>query len=136
MYITVHLCQEHKKERILSINEITEKIIGASYEVANTLGSGFLEKVYENALSFELKNQGLEVEQQYPLPVMYKGFCVGDYVADLYVESSVIVELKSTKATENIHRAQVLNYLKASNKKIGLLINFGTPRISVERIVN
>lgn len=120
----------------MSINEITEKIIGASYEVANTLGSGFLEKVYENALSFELKNQGLEVEQQYPLPVMYKGFCVGDYVADLYVESSVIVELKSTKATENIHRAQVLNYLKASNKKIGLLINFGTPRISVERIVN
>ena len=104
----------------MSINEITEKIIGASYEVANTLGSGFLEKVYENALSFELKNQGLEVEQQYPL----------------HVESSVIVELKSTKATENIHRAQVLNYLKASNKKIGLLINFGTPRISVERIVN
>ncbi len=121
---------------MLNINEITEKIIGAAYEVANTLGAGFLEKVYENALFFELKNLGLEVEQQYPLPVMYKGFCVGDYVADLYVESSVIVELKSTKATENIHRAQVLNYLRASNKKIGLLINFGAPKITVERIVN
>ncbi len=118
------------------INKITQVIIGSAFEVANTLGSGFLEKVYENALAVELNQAGLEVEQQYPLPVLYKGICVGDYIADLYVEKTVVVELKSTRATDPIHRAQVLNYLKASGKKIGLLINFGSPKITVERIIN
>ena len=120
----------------MTINEITQKIIGAAYTVANELGTGFLEKVYENALVWELKEAGLEVKQQYPLSVMYKGICVGDYIADLYVENTVIVELKSTKNTDNIHKAQVLNYLKAANKQVGLLINFGTPRVTVERIAN
>ena len=120
----------------MTINEITQKIIGAAYTVANELGTGFLEKVYENALVWELKEAGLEVKQQYPLSVMYKGICVGDYIADLYVENTVIVELKSTKNTDNIHKAQVLNYLKAANKQIGLLINFETPRVTVERIAN
>ena len=120
----------------MTINEITQKIIGAAYTVANELGTGFLEKVYENALVWELKEAGLEVKQQYPLSVMYKGICVGDYIADLYVENTVIVELKSTKNTDNIHKAQVLNYLKAAGKQVGLLINFGTPRVTVERIAN
>lgn len=120
----------------MTINEITQKIIGAAYTVANELGTGFLEKVYENALVWELKEAGLEVKQQYPLSVMYKGICVGDYIADLYVENTVIVELKSTKNTDNIHKAQVLNYLKAANKQVGLLINFGAPRVTVERIAN
>ena len=120
----------------MTINEITQKIIGAAYTVANELGTGFLEKVYENALVWELKEAGLEVKQQYPLSVMYKEICVGDYIADLYVENTVIVELKSTKNTDNIHKAQVLNYLKAANKQVGLLINFGTPRVTVERIAN
>ena len=120
----------------MTINEITQKIIGAAYTVANELGTGFLEKVYENALVWELKEAGLEVKQQYPLSVMYKEICVGDYIADLYVENTVIVELKSTKNTDNIHKAQVLNYLKAANKQVGLLINFGTPRVTAERIAN
>ena len=120
----------------MDINELTEKIIGAAYAVSNTLGTGFLEKVYENALVWELKNLGLTVEQQYPLSVMYKGICVGDYIADLYVENTVIVELKAIKAVDDIHKAQVLNYLKACDKRIGLLINFGAPKVTINRIVN
>lgn len=75
----MYLRLKYKKESILTINEITQKIIGSAYTVANELGCGFLEKVYENALAWELKENGLEVNQQYPLPVMYKGICVGDY---------------------------------------------------------
>ena len=120
----------------MTINEITQKIIGAAYTVGNELGSGFLEKVYENAMMIELEKLGVKAKNQFPLKVYYKGIVVGDYIADLFVENSVIVELKSTKNTDDIHKAQVLNYLKASNKKVGLLINFGTPRVTVERIAN
>jgi len=120
----------------LTINEITQKIIGAAYTVGNELGSGFLEKVYENAMMIELEKLGIKAKNQFPLKVYYKGIVVGDYIADLFVENSVIVELKSTKNTDGIHKAQVLNYLKASNKQVGLLINFGTPRVTVERIAN
>ena len=120
----------------MEYEELTEKIIGAAYTVANTLGTGFLEKVYENALLFELKNLGLEVESQFPLAVMYKNFCVGEYFADLYVENEIIVELKASVGVERIHKIQVLNYLKACNKKIGLLINFGMPKIAINRITN
>lgn len=120
----------------MTINEITQKIIGAAYTVGNELGSGFLEKVYENAMMIELEKLGIKAKNQFPLKVYYKGIVVGDYIADLFVENSVIVELKSTKNTDGIHKAQVLNYLKASNKQVGLLINFGTPRVTVERIAN
>lgn len=120
----------------MTINEITQKIIGAAYTVGNELGSGFLEKVYENAMMIELEKLGVKAKNQFPLKVYYKGIVVGDYIADLFVENSVIVELKSTKNTDGIHKAQVLNYLKASNKQVGLLINFGTPRVTVERIAN
>ena len=120
----------------MTINEITQKIIGAAYTVGNELGSGFLEKVYENAMMIEFEKLGVKAKNQFPLKVYYKGIVVGDYIADLFVENSVIVELKSTKNTDGIHKAQVLNYLKASNKQVGLLINFGTPRVTVERIAN
>lgn len=120
----------------MTINEITQKIIGAAYTVGNELGSGFLEKVYENAMMIELEKLGVKAKNQFPLKVYYKGIVVGDYIADLFVENSVIVELKSTKNTDGIHKAQVLNYLKASSKQVGLLINFGTPRVTVERIAN
>lgn len=120
----------------MTINEITQKIIGAAYSVGNELGSGFLEKVYENAMMVELEKVGLKAKNQVPLKVYYKGVVVGDYIADLFVEDSVIVELKSTKNTDGIHKAQVLNYLKASHKQVGLLINFGTPRVTIERIAN
>jgi len=100
------------------------------------LGSGFLEKVYENALVYELRKQGFHVEQQYPVPVYYEGIIVGDYTADIVVRGEVLVELKAVKSLEDIHMAQCLNYLKAAGLKLCLLVNFGAPKIQVKRIVN
>jgi GxxExxY protein len=117
------------------LNEITEKIIGCAYDVANGLGSGFLEKVYENALRIELRHAGLVVSQQHPIPVLWRGEVVGDYYADLLVEGCVIVELKVVKSFDEIHMAQCLNYLKATGLHICLLINFGKPQVDVKRIV-
>jgi len=119
-----------------AFSEITEKIIGCAYTVSNTLGSGFLEKVYENALVHELHKSGLRVEQQHEIAVRYDGVLVGDFAADILVEQSVIVELKAVKALNDVHMAQCLNYLKATGHRICLLINFGTPRIDVKRIVH
>ena len=118
------------------INLITKEIIGKSFKVSNTLGNGFLEKVYQNALSYELTNSGLNVKQQYPLEVFYEDKVVGEYFADLLVENKIILELKAIKALDDIHLAQILNYLKACDMNFGLLINFGTPRVEIKRVVN
>lgn len=115
---------------------ITEKIIGCAYTVTNTLGSGFLEKVYENALAHEMRKAGLVVQQQVGVSVKYDGMVVGDYIIDLLVEGSVLVELKAVKAIDNVHFAQCMNYLKATGLEVCLLINFGMPRIEVKRILN
>ena len=93
-------------EDVDGINTVTEKIIGSAFAVANTLGTGFLEKVYENSLSVELRSRGLEVKQQSPIKVMYKGHVVGEFVADLLVEEKVIVELKAVNALDKLHSAQ------------------------------
>jgi GxxExxY protein len=114
---------------------ITETIIGCAFRVANTLGSGFMEKVYENALAFELKNAGLTASQQHPIQVIYEDQVVGDYIADLLVDSRVIVELKAVKGIETVHFAQCMNYLKATQLKVCLLINFGGPKLEFKRIV-
>jgi GxxExxY protein len=118
------------------INLITKEIIGKCFRVSNTLGNGFLEKVYQNALFYELTKSGFNVKQQYPLEVFYEDKVVGEYFADLLVENRIIVELKATKALEDIHLAQILNYLKACNMDFGLLINFGTPRVEIKRVLN
>ncbi len=118
------------------LNEISEGVIGCAYAVANTLGAGFLEKVYENALVIELRTKGLHGEQQKSIRVHYGGEVVGDYIADLVVEESVLVELKAVKALDDVHLAQCLNYLKATGLKLCLLFNFGKPRIEIKRIVN
>ena len=118
------------------LDGITERIIGCAYEVANTLGSGFLERVYENALAHELRKRGAAVQQQMPICVRYDGVVVGDYIADPMVDGSVLVELKVAKGVEDVHVAQCLNYLKATASRVCLLINFGTPRIEIKRIVN
>jgi len=118
------------------LNQITEQIIGGAFTVSNELGSGFLEKIYENALAHELRKAGIRVEQQYPIKVYYDGIVVGDYIADLLVEGCVLVELKAVKALGNIEMAQCLNYLKAIDLRICLLLNFGQPRIEVKRIVH
>jgi GxxExxY protein len=119
-----------------AIDGITEIVIGCAYEVSNTLGAGFLEKVYENALVYEIKYKGLNVDQQYNMKVKYKDIIAGEYIADLLIEKSVLVELKSVKALDNVHLAQCLNYLKALDLKICLLINFGNPKVEIKRIMN
>jgi GxxExxY protein len=112
--------------------ELTEKIIAAYYNVYNALGYGFLEKVYENALCHELSAVGVSVVQQAPVKVEYKGRVVGNYVCDLLVSGKIVVELKSTKMLLPEHDAQLLNYLKATDNHVGLLLNFG-PKPQVKR---
>lgn len=124
-----------QSDRLLPSNELTEKIIGCAYKVSNGLGCGFLEKVYENALAHELRKAGLRVRQQHPIQVFYDGVVVGDYVADLLVEESVILELKAVRELDDVHRAQGLNYLNATGLHLCLLINFGNPRADIRRIV-
>jgi GxxExxY protein len=120
----------------MNSDALTESIIGCAYAVANALGNGFLEKVYENALAHELRKKGLKVEQQCSIPVHYDEIIVGEYLADLLVEGMVLVELKAVKAIEDIHKAQCLHYLKATGQQTCLLINFGTAKIQIKRIVN
>jgi GxxExxY protein len=119
----------------VELNRITERIIGSAFQVSNTLGNGFLEKVYENALAHELRKAGLHFEQQRALPVHYDDVIVGEYCADLLVEGCIVVELKAAKNLEDIHVAQCINYLKAARLRICLLLNFGTPRMQIKRIV-
>ena len=119
----------------LKLNEITEKIIGCAYTVSNTLGCGFLEKVYENALAHELRKAGLDIKQQHGIKVSYDGIVVGEFAADLLVNGRVLVELKAVSQLDNIHMAQCLNYLNATELEICLLINFGKPKVEIKRIV-
>ena len=118
------------------LNQISERIIGGAFTVANTLGAGFLEKVYENALAHELRTRGLPVAQQHGVAVRYNDIVVGEYTADLVVDGSVIVELKAVRALDNVHRAQCMNYLRASGLRLCLLLNFGSPRLEIARIVH
>ncbi len=115
------------------LNSLSERIIGCAFTVSNTLGAGFLEKVYENALAHELRLCGISVESQLPMRVEYKGVVVGDYFADLLVAGEVLVEIKATKNNHDVVTAQCLNYLRISGKPLCLLINFGQSRIEVRR---
>ncbi len=117
------------------LDKITEKIIGCVHQVSNVLGTGFLEKVYENALAVELEQVGLRVSQQHRVEVRYEDVLVGEFVADLLVDECVIVEIKAIKALENIHTAQCVNYLKATGLQVCLLVNFGASKATVKRIV-
>ena len=105
--------------------DLTKKIIGCFYNVYHSLGYGFLERVYENSLVLELKQNGLFTVQQMPIKVSYKNNPVGDYFADLVVENKIIIELKAQEALAPENEAQLLNYLKATEYEIGLLLNFG-----------
>ena len=117
-------------------DHLSERIIGCAFRVMNTLGAGFLEKVYENALAHELRKAGLEVSQQHAIVVRYDDVIVGEYAADLLVERTVVAELKAVKALDRVHRAQSMNYLKATGLEACLLLNFGKPRLEIQRIVN
>jgi GxxExxY protein len=115
-------------------SDVTEKIIGCAYTVYNALGSGFLEKVYENAMAIELTEVGLSFQQQAPVQVRYRGELVGDFAADLIVEGKVIVELKAVSKLDKVHEVQLVNYLKATGVEVGLLINFGAEIKIVRRV--
>lgn len=106
-------------------SEITSEIIKAFYKVYNTLGYGFLEKVYENAIAYELKANSIYVQNQLPIKVFYSGREVGEYFADIVVENKVIVEIKTAISIDKAHEAQLLNYLKATEMEVGLILNFG-----------
>ncbi|HDP68646.1 MAG TPA: GxxExxY protein [Candidatus Marinimicrobia bacterium] len=116
-------------------SEITDKIIGAAYKVFGVLGYGFLEKVYENALCHELSKMGLTVHQQVPIHVYYDNLVVGDYFADIIVDDRVIVELKAVSSIDPIHEVQLVNYLKATDIEVGLLINFGSTLAFKRRVL-
>ena len=119
-----------------SLNALSGNVIGCAFTVLNTLGIGFLEKVYENAPAYELRKTGLAVAQQRGVTVTYDGTVVGEYFIDLMVEQTLLVELKSVKALEEAHRAQCVNYLKASRLPLCLLLNFGKPRMEIKRVAN
>ena len=110
--------------------------MGCAFTVLNSLGVGFLERVYENALSFELRDAGFAVVQQPGTKVMYRGAAVGEYFADLLAGGSVAVELKAVKALDDAHRRQCIDFLKATGLHLCLLLNFGTPRLDIMRVVN
>ena len=119
----------------MELNEITEKVIGCIYRVSNTLGGGFVEKVYQNAAALEIGKTGLLVQQQFPIAVKYNDVVVGDFFADLLIENTVLVELKAVKLLEEIHVAQCLNYLRATNLPVCLLINFYRPKVEIRRLI-
>ena len=115
--------------------EITQTVIQAFYKVYNYLGYGFLEKVYENALMHELRKQDLLVSAQVPIRVLYDGVPVGKYFADLLVNERIILEIKAVESISPAHKAQLINYLKATGKEVGLVLNFG-PKAQIVRKVN
>ena len=114
--------------------DVTERILGCAFLVQNTLGSGFLEKVYENAMIVAMRREGLDVRQQVPLQVHFLDELVGDFFADILVDGAVVVEIKATEQNPPIYAAQVLNYLKATGLPVGLLLNFGRPKLYYRRL--
>ena len=113
------------------MNKITGKIIDCEYKISNKSGIGFLEKINENALCYELKKSKLDIKQQYNLKIKYENIIIYEYCTDILVEDKIILELKVVDKTDNVHAAQCINYLKSC-----LLINFGITRVKVKRIVN
>ncbi len=126
----------HYKEITMKKGDLTEKVIGHAYQVSNTLGTGFLEKVYENALAHELQKNGLKVKQQHPITINYDKKIVGEYVADMLIEDVLLVELKAVETLDKVHFAQCLNYVKATGHETCLLINFGRPKVQIKRFNN
>ena len=116
-------------------SELTEKIIACAYAVYNKMGYGYLESVYERCMLIELADIGLNAEAQKPLKVLYKGQIVGDFVADVIVNDTVIVELKSVSKIVKAHEIQLVNYLVSTGKPVGLILNFAKDKIEVKRKV-
>lgn len=116
--------------------DLTYKIIGFSMKIHNTLGNGFLEKVYENSLMILLRREGIKAEQQVPIKVWFENEVVGDYIADIFIEGKIILELKVADKITEIHKAQTLNYLKATGLELALILNFGSKSLENFRLIN
>ena len=119
----------------MQYEEITEKIIGCAYRVYNKMGFGFLESVYEKCLLIELKKEGLQAESQKAIIVKYENQIVGHFTIDILVEDTIILELKSVKQIIQAHEVQMVNYLVATGKEVGLILNFGEKKVEVKRKV-
>ncbi len=129
-------CTDCKKaDTGLLHGDLTREIMGAAFQVHNTLGSGLLEKVYENALAWDLELRQRQMSSQREYPVTYRGRTVGTYYADLVVDDKVGVEVKAVEKLDDVHRAQLMNYLKISGLRIGLLMNFARPKLEYERFI-
>jgi GxxExxY protein len=115
--------------------ELSYKIIGLAMEVHRELGSGFLEKVYENALMILFEQNNIKAKQQENIKVKFRNKVIGDYIADIIVDDLIILELKCCKKIDPVHKAQLSNYLKATGKKVGIILNFGKNSLEVERVV-
>jgi GxxExxY protein len=118
------------------LNELSGRVIGCAFTVLNTLGAGFLEMVYENALAYEVRAAGLSAVQQYGAKVRYKDILVGEYFVDLLINDVLLVELKAVRALDDAHRMQCTNYLKATGLRLCLLLNFGKPHLEIKRVVH
>lgn len=117
----------------MEIDVLTQKVIGCAFTVYNKMGFGFLESVYEKCLQIELNKENIPAEFQKPIKVFYEGYNVGDFIADILVENTIIVELKSVSKLTKIHEAQLVNYLTATGIENGLLINFGEQKVEIKR---
>ena len=117
----------------LKHEDLTGAILSCAFEVINELGAGFLESVYEKALLIALQQKGLSAISQHPVKVTFRGECVGDFYADIFVGEKVIVEVKAVKTIVPEHQAQIINYLNATGIEVGLLINFGNPKLEYKR---
>jgi GxxExxY protein len=120
----------------MRLNDLSGQVIGCAFTVLNALGAGFPEKVYENALALELRAAGLSVAQQCGARVYYRNVIVGEYFVDLLVEDVLLVELKTVKALDDLHRMQCTNYLKATGRHLCLLLNFGKSRLEIKRVAH
>ncbi len=128
-----NLLQEEDK---LLYKELSYKIVGLAMNVHSGLGGGFLERVYENALAVLMRRQMLNFQQQYPLKVYFEGEVIGEYFADIIVEKKIILELKVAEAITPVHKAQAINYLKATKLQLAIILNFGKQSLQYERVVN
>ena len=118
------------------LDRLASRVTGCAHTVSNTLGTGFLEKVYENALQVEMLHVGIRTSQQATFAVRYRGEIVGTYVPDLIAEDSVIIEIKATARLDPVHRVQCMNYLRTTGLSVALLMNFGLPRLDIQRVVH
>ncbi len=126
---------EHADNAVLP-NDLSGRVIGCAFNVLNTLGVGFMEKVYQNALAIELREAGFGIVQQHLVRVLYHGMVVGEYFPDLLVEDVLLVELKTVKALDDTQRMPCTEYLKATGLRLCLLLNFGNSRLEIKRVVN